>query len=269
LIPGARSGNHTLLATINTFTDYQHVRLSVAATRTSNDVTASIRRIGVPHINAYRAVKYLQDKMSKVIPPDGAFVKDKRSDHPTIYFIEGGKKRRVLDSSILKSWGLTASSRQILRIPADKLKRYSDGSRLGFRPGALVSTSTHPDQSGAVIYAVTNDGGSASVDRWTRGIKVQITAQSFACLGYDYRDVLLASSSDLSLHTTGTAFNSCTTFPNGTIIQTTSGAVNLIQGQKLRLVDQKYVLDSWGMRPNILSGAAIGLLAMRSTRKTR
>ncbi len=197
-------------------------------------------------INANSALAYLQYRMRSVVTPDGAFIKDKRADRPAIYFLQDGKRRLVRSSRILGSWGLKATSKQIVRLDSARLARFPKGTDLGFRPGKLISVGTNSLQSSAPTWAITNDGSGSSIARWTRGTKRSVSNVYFSCLGYKAERVISVPQSEANLHGTGTEISECA-YPNGAIIGSPNTAVYILQSGTRRLV-RKYVYESWGMK---------------------
>lgn len=196
------------------------------------------------HINANDAIAELQATMNSVSMPDGAFVKDKRSDHPTIYFVNDGERRRVRSSRILASWGLTASSPQIVRMEPKKLQSLDKGSDLGFRPGTTISPSVDPVEQSLLTYAVTNDGSGTNSARWTRGAKRRVPPASLACLGYRADRVRSVPQSEADLHATGTEVSGCE-YPNGAIFGASGKLFFLDAGKRREMKGQ--VAATWGM----------------------
>lgn len=189
-----------------------------------------------------------------VVPPSGAFVRSTSSDKPQVYFVADGERRPV-DSRVLSSWGLTASSRQIARLPDADLKELPVRSALGFRPGTLVSPKN--DDLARIVYAVTNDrAGATSLTRWTRGQKREVLPSSFACLGYDGRRVIdNVPAKVMDLHTNGTDVTDCN-HPHGAILKHSDGRAFVLEGGVKRRIGADIVRNSWGMANDVIQPSA-------------
>lgn len=173
--------------------------------------------------------------------PDGTFLRDQRADRHTIYFLDRGERRPIMNHAVAASWGLYFKERvieqqgmshehQVVKIEGEELERYptatvegtTNTSYLGFRPGSLITPTGDLGSLGSEIFAVTNDPEDAlrdtSIDRWTRGTKRSVLAL-FGCLGYQMTNVFAVDPKLTQIHKTEPPVSSCTDHPNGTVLR--------------------------------------------------
>lgn len=212
---------------------------SVASAITYSRLTNAREPIG-----AHRAITNMY-KMS-VRHPDGSFLKDRRGDRHTVYFLDRGAKRPISSNAVAASWGLYFKERerlneqpgiphnlQVVQIEAEELERYptatvagstTTANLLGFRPGTLITPTGDLGNLGADIYAVTNDPENPaidnSIDRWTKGTKRSVLAL-FGCLGYQLNNVFAVDPKLTEIHKTDPPVSSCSDHPNGTVMRET------------------------------------------------
>lgn len=172
--------------------------------------------------------------------PNGALLKDFRTDHTTNYVITADAKRRVPSLPIRDSWDY--SSDEIIKVSDIELEQYPAGAQeIGFRPGMLIRV-------GGPIYLITNDGD------WLRGDKRKIANMGVLNTCFTGLSWVEVSSGDASVHATGANITGCSpTHPDGTVVKGSGTTIYVLDGGDKRRVISQAALDSWDFSPDIVT----------------
>lgn len=137
--------------------------------------------------------------------PNGTLVKAK--DGSSVYVLEGGKKRPIVNPSIFEARGYKWN--EIVEISRAELNSYTTGDDVALYPDGYLLAG--PDGK---VYVIAD-----STKRYITGPGV------FTTLGYSWSNVINVPSAHLNLYSNGSDVSSTSTHPNGTLVKTASGSV--------------------------------------------
>ncbi|MCK4919131.1 MAG: hypothetical protein KAS01_01975, partial [Candidatus Pacebacteria bacterium] len=83
----------------------------------------------------------------RALYPDGLLIKS--ADNPNVYFLESGKKRKIISANLLKKLGYDWSD--IISINPSEMKDYPDGKTMIYPDGTLVKREGFP-----IIFKIEN-----------------------------------------------------------------------------------------------------------------
>lgn len=163
--------------------------------------------------------------------PNGMLIK---GSGPGVYLLENGKRRPITSWTSFVSNGLRGD--RIVTVPDSELTKYSQGTKMQVRPGALIKGS------GPGVYLCDYVSGV----QYRRPIG---SASAFLDLGLHWEDVLPISDAELVSYTEGNALMDASRHPNGMLVKSASSTtVYLIDGTNKRPVTSPTSFVSWGYR---------------------